>query len=65
MTYRILEPRFPLGRTVGTSAVIALGIDLTRYLFRHRQCGDWGDLCDEDKQANDNALVQGGRILSS
>jgi hypothetical protein len=25
---------------------------------------DWGDLCDEDKQANEEALEQGFRILS-
>jgi len=26
---------------------------------------DWGDLCDEDKQANDVALINEGRILAS
>ena len=58
-----MEPRFPLGRTVATSGAIALNIDLTRYLFRHH-CGDWGDLCDEDKRANEMALQRGERILS-
>jgi hypothetical protein len=34
-------------------------------LCRHTN-GDWGDLCDEDKQANDYALRTGNhRILSS
>ena len=64
MAWRIMKPSFPLGRTVATPGAIALGFDLNRYLFRH-QCGDCGDLCDEDKQANEEALVNGGRILSS
>lgn len=63
MAYHIMKPRFPLGRTVATSGAIALGIDLTRYLFRHH-CGDWGDLCLDDKQANENALIEGARVLS-
>ena len=25
--------------------------------------GDWGDLCDEDKQANEDALKNGYRLL--
>lgn len=63
MAYHIMNPRFPLGITVATSGAIALGIDLSHYLFRHH-CGDWGDLCDEDRQANENALIHGERILS-
>lgn len=31
---------------------------------RHRQ-GDWGDLCDFDRKANDDALKHGDRILSA
>ncbi len=27
--------------------------------------GDWGDLSDDDKQANEDALADGSRILSS
>jgi hypothetical protein len=63
MAYRLMKPRFSLGRTVATPGAVELEIDLGRYLFRHH-CGDWGDLCDEDKQANENALEQGERILS-
>ena len=59
-----MEPRFPLGRTVATPGAIALGIDLASYMHRHH-CGDWGDeLCAEDKQANEDALVHGSRLLS-
>ena len=63
MSYRIMEPRFLLGRTVATPAVMALGIDLSSFMHRHH-CGDWGDLCEEDKQANEEALAEDFRILS-
>ena len=33
-------------------------------LARHVS-GDWGDLCADDKQANDDAIVSGDRILSA
>jgi len=34
-------------------------VDLTAYLRRHH-CGDWGEeLCADDKQANEDALVDG------
>jgi hypothetical protein len=63
MSYRIMQPRFPLGETVATPGALALGIDLNLYMRRHHS-GDWGDLCDEDKQANEDALEDGLRILS-
>jgi hypothetical protein len=39
--------------------------ELMGFLFRHLT-GDWGDLCDEDKQANERAISDpyGARILS-
>jgi hypothetical protein len=63
MAYHLMQPRFPLGKTYATPGAIALGIDLAAYMRRHH-CGDWGDLCDEDKQANEDALIHGDRILS-
>jgi len=63
MEFHLMTPRFPLGRTVGTPGALALGIDLASYLRRHH-CGDWGDLDAEDKQANEEALKDGTRILS-
>lgn len=32
-------------------------------LARHRRA-DWGDACEADKKANDEALAHGGRLLS-
>jgi len=63
MAYHILTPRFPLGKTYATPGALALGIDLASYMRRHH-CGDWGDLDAEDKQANENSLNDGTRILS-
>jgi hypothetical protein len=64
----ILEPKFNLGETCATPAVIQLaathGLTLYRYLRKHH-CGEWGDLSDEDKAANDHALENGDRILSA
>ncbi|MCA9073039.1 MAG: hypothetical protein KDA84_29155, partial [Planctomycetaceae bacterium] len=34
------------------------------YIARHSH-GDWGTVCEEDAQANEDALKDGARILSS
>lgn len=56
---------FRLGRIVATPN--ALGKlsqdDVLRGLQRH-QAGDWGDVDEHDRQANDHALVQGTRLFS-
>ena len=59
---------FHLGPIVATPGAIEAfqrnntnGFDL---LSRHAR-GDWGELCDEDKQANDAALQTGARLLSA
>ena len=60
-----------LGRLVATAGVDAkMESDPDFYegvwaaIKRHTQ-GDWGDLCDEDKQANDEALQVHTRLLSA
>jgi len=61
-------PKFNLGRLLATpgalSALEQSGQSPSEFLSRHA-VGDWGDLCDDDKQANDNALVDGSRLLSA
>ena len=60
--------RFDLGPIVSTpgalEALRACDADPLLYLSRHARC-DWGDLCDEDKQANDAALQTGARLMSA
>ena len=56
---------FPLGRTLMTARVsreIPLEVAV-RLMGRHHRC-DWGDVCAEDAQANEDALASGDRILS-
>jgi hypothetical protein len=59
---------FDLGRTLATPGALAAleqaHVSPASLLSRHAS-GDWGTLCDEDKQANDHALISGGRILSA
>jgi hypothetical protein len=43
---------------------VAILRDIAEILERHRN-GDWGELGEEDKVANDEAVVEGGRLLSS
>ena len=39
-------------------------VDPADYLDRH-VTGDWGDKDEQDKQANDESLVRGGRLFSA
>ena len=58
--------RFPLGDLYVTAAVdrdIARE-DIAEALSRHAQ-GDWGDVCEEDRQENEFSLAHGERLLSS
>lgn len=61
------KPKFALGQVVATpNALDALGESgesPVKFLNRHVY-GDWGDLEDEDKQANEDAISYGGRLLS-
>ena len=60
--------KFPLGRLVATpGALRALeqsGQSPADFLGRHVQ-GDWGCVDDEDKQLNDQSLIDGSRLLSA
>ena len=60
--------KFQLGQIVATPAALeaieASGQEPSFFLDRHIQ-GDWGWVDDFDKGANDQALVDGGRLLSA
>tara|TARA_R110000824_G_scaffold71096_4_gene182239 strand:- start:1109 stop:1423 length:315 start_codon:yes stop_codon:yes gene_type:complete len=62
------ESKFECGEiylTTGANSLIAENaINIIMLLSRHGS-GDWGDLCDEDKKANDSAISYGQRLLSS
>ena len=68
----IRKKPFTLGKVVITTGVVDLldnmdmtNEDITKFLRRHAT-GDWGDMCCEDKELNDQALVSGySRLFSS
>lgn len=68
--------KFDLGEVVITDGIARLiyednfanGERMNREVLeslQKHQSGDWGNLCEEDKQLNDSAVVDGGRILSA
>jgi hypothetical protein len=59
-------PTFPLGQLVATPNALEFITqdNILTGIARH-QSGDWGDVCAEDRQANDRAVVEGTRILSA
>jgi hypothetical protein len=62
------KPKFNLGQIVATpGALEALqesGQTPQFFLSKHVR-GDWGEVCAEDAQLNDQALVDGSRLLSA
>lgn len=60
--------KFNLGQIVATpgalEALESAGQSPAEFLSRHVQ-GDWGEVDDEDKQANDDSLKTGDRLLSA
>ena len=62
------RPLFSPGRIVATpnalEALTQAGQSASELLDRHLQ-GDWGILCEEDKQSNAEALKEQGRLMSA
>ena len=61
--------RFPLGRVVATpGALAALGGEddprLAVMLIARHASGDCGDVCDEDRATNEEAIRFGNRVMS-
>jgi hypothetical protein len=63
-----MQPKFSLGHLTATpgalQALQEAGQSPAVFLAKHVQ-GDWGEVCDEDKRLNDQALVSGERLLSA
>ena len=61
------QSRFNLGRVVATPGALAAlsesGETASAFLKRHH-FSDWGDVCSEDAEANEEALENGERIFS-
>ena len=62
------KPKFDCGvllATPGASEAFQRNDQTPLEFLRRHISGDWGDLCEEDRQANDQALVDGSRLLSA
>lgn len=59
------EVQVPLGQVVATAnASATLPQDEVVAALRRHASGDWGDVDDDDRAANDAALEEGTRLLS-
>ena len=62
------KSKFSLGQIVATpgalEALAAAGQTPGEFLSRHAQC-DWGEVCEGDQALNDDALIDGSRLLSA
>lgn len=57
--------RVPLGQTLATPGAMKATTQTERNIvFSRHSRGDWGDVVEEDWQANDQALQNGERLLS-
>jgi len=70
-TLFVINPSFQTGQIVATRGVYDLASQnpdfaqfIQKSLNRHVK-GDWGDVDDDDKEANNQALKQSTRLLSS
>ena len=65
---KLSQPKFSLGTAVITpdaaAALQRIGQSAWSLISQHI-AGQWGQLEDEDKQANEDALIQGDRLFSS
>ena len=63
------KPLFRLGQILATPGVLAtlerLGVDPLSLVLGRHVLGDYGDLCDEDRQMNTHSLANNMRIFSS
>ena len=62
------KAKFPLGQVVATpgalEAMEEAGQNAALFLDRHI-AGDWGEVCPDDWQLNNEALTDGSRLLSA
>ncbi|WP_416173629.1 hypothetical protein [Dehalococcoides sp.] len=70
-TLFVINAAFNTGQLVATRGVFEFACEnpdfakfIQKSLNRHVK-GDWGDMDEEDKQTNDQALKQGTRLLSA
>ena len=61
----VTHTKFPLGQIVITqNAMSTLSETAVNDSLRRHANGDWGSICPEDAELNDNALIHGDRLMS-
>jgi len=71
MQYTKLPKKFNLGKVVITPGISMLleasGEPFSKFInkcLNKHICGNWGEICDEDKETNEDALVNNLRLMS-
>jgi hypothetical protein len=60
------RPSFELGLIVATPGALAVTtLEKRRHYLTRHSIGDWGHVCRDDWDANDEAVEDGNRILSA
>jgi hypothetical protein len=62
------KDKFWAGQVVATPGALAALEEAGQtpdFFLRRHVAGDWGEICEEDKRLNDQALVDGSRLLSA
>ena len=63
----IAKPKFLVGKLVATPGALEALTDAKQspmdFVSRHVR-GDWGECCEQDRQANEDAIRNGERLLS-
>ncbi len=61
----LTDSKFLLGRLVATSkAASQLSPEDVAVAIRRHASGDWGEVCEDDRASNEEALVEGLRLMS-
>ena len=63
-----LTAKFSLGRlaaTPGALAAMEASGQTPEFFIAKHLAGDWGEVSEEDRRLNDEAVIQGDRILSA
>lgn len=61
----VSQTKFPLGQIViARNAMSTLSETVVNDGLRRHANGDWGQICPEDAQLNNDALIHGDRLLS-
>lgn len=63
MGFYPINHKFLTGELLISPKILELAFDYKPFLLRHRR-GDWGDLCPDDVEANETALLEHEAILS-